>query len=392
MTHGVLECVERDALARAHRTHGFLHHRRIDPATIDHDEVLVLLDELAAKGLLVGLWLAPSPVGLPVIWCHLMESGPREMALLHLPAEGSAAALDPAAAIVHAIHEAAQARLAAISGARDDLTRACYPKHPDWEMIAAHRRLITDGPRDIDFAALSADTPRRSQAALPDLLARLEAGGMGSLLVISLDTGPCEELAAVQVVIPSFILFWRDPMRPKLVFTGPTLSHAEAQRAADVICLAPAVQGSVVAAVQRYDPAAILIVDGGFQSEPAVRHKEILWAISQGVPVIGAASMGALRAAELHPHMRGVGLVYRWYRRNAFAPDDAVAVLHGPAAADFSRTHRCPCRSAADRASRPASSADHHRRRGSAGGCGTLPEFSRAHAGAHGSRRPAGPR
>lgn len=124
-------------------------------------------------------------------------------------------------------------------------------------------------------------------------------------------------------------------MRPDLVFTGPTLSHAEARRAADVICLGPAVQGSIVAAVQRHDPATILIVDGSFQSEPAVRHKEILWAISQGVRVIGAGSMGALRAAELHPHMIGVGLVYRWYRRHAFAPDDAVAVLHGPEAVDF---------------------------------------------------------
>ncbi len=28
--------------------------------------------------------------------------------------------------------------------------------------------------------------------------------------------------------------------------------------------------------------------------------------------------------------MPGVGLIYRWYRRFAFAPDDAVAVLHGP--------------------------------------------------------------
>jgi hypothetical protein len=28
--------------------------------------------------------------------------------------------------------------------------------------------------------------------------------------------------------------------------------------------------------------------------------------------------------------MQGAGLIYRWYRRFAFAPDDAVAVLHGP--------------------------------------------------------------
>ncbi|WP_245457046.1 MULTISPECIES: TfuA-like protein [unclassified Mesorhizobium] len=105
---------------------------------------------------------------------------------------------------------------------------------------------------------------------------------------------------------------------------------------ADVICLPPAVQGSIVAAVQRYDPAAIVIIDGAFQAEPAVRHKEILWAISQAIPVIGAGSMGALRAAELYPYMHGVGLIYRWYRRFAFLPDDAVAVLYGPEGVNFS--------------------------------------------------------
>jgi hypothetical protein len=124
-------------------------------------------------------------------------------------------------------------------------------------------------------------------------------------------------------------------MRPKLVFIGPTVSHAETLEVVEAICLPPAVQGSIISAVQQFDPSAILIVDGGFQSQPAIRHKEILWAIAKGVPVIGAASMGALRAAELFPYMQGVGLIYRWYRRFAFAPDDAVAVLHGPLEVNF---------------------------------------------------------
>jgi hypothetical protein len=144
-------------------------------------------------------------------------------------------------------------------------------------------------------------------------------------------------------------------MRPNLIFTGPTLSHPEAQNAVDAICLPPAAQGSIVAAVQHYDPAVIVLIDGYFQSEPAVRHKEILWTISQGIPVIGAASMGALRAAELYPHMQGVGVIYRWYRRFPFAQDDAIAVLHGPQEVNFSplthsfvdvrRTIRAACRS-----------------------------------------------
>jgi hypothetical protein len=119
---------------------------------------------------------------------------------------------------------------------------------------------------------------------------------------------------------------------PTIVFLGPTLSVSVARTIVDVLYLPPAAQGSVISAVLRYRPKRILIIDGVFQSEPAVRHKEILWALAHGVTVIGAASMGALRAAELHPFgMVGIGLIYRWYRRFSFAPDDAVAVVHGPA-------------------------------------------------------------
>jgi hypothetical protein len=46
--------------------------------------------------------------------------------------------------------------------------------------------------------------------------------------------------------------------------------------------------------------------------------------------VLGAASMGALRAAELHPYgMIGVGTIFEWYRDGTIDGDDEVAVWHG---------------------------------------------------------------
>ena len=69
--------------------------------------------------------------------------------------------------------------------------------------------------------------------------------------------------------------------------------------------------GRLVAAVEvaLERPVAIGLIDGYFERVPSVSHKEILWAMSQGIVVIGAASMGALRAAELAPFgMLGVGL------------------------------------------------------------------------------------
>ncbi len=83
-------------------------------------------------------------------------------------------------------------------------------------------------------------------------------------------------------------------------------------------------------------PRAIAIIDGLFEAVPAVLHKEILYALHLGVPVLGAASMGALRAAELHVHgMIGVGRIFEAFRDGVLVDDDEVAVLHGPEEAGY---------------------------------------------------------
>ena len=123
------------------------------------------------------------------------------------------------------------------------------------------------------------------------------------------------------------------------VFTGPTLAPADAARVPKAIILPPARQGDVYRAVSLLHPRAIAIIDGYFQWAPSVWHKEILWAMQQGVHVFGAASMGALRAAELASFgMRGVGRIFEAYRDGTlagcgdepFEDDDEVAVVHGP--------------------------------------------------------------
>lgn len=115
------------------------------------------------------------------------------------------------------------------------------------------------------------------------------------------------------------------------VFLGPTLPHGDAVRELDAAILPPVAQGDIIRLCAR-KPRAIGIVDGFFENVPSVWHKEILHAISQGVAVFGAASMGALRAAELHPFgMTGVGAVFEAFRDGRLEDDDEVAVIHGPA-------------------------------------------------------------
>ena len=123
-----------------------------------------------------------------------------------------------------------------------------------------------------------------------------------------------------------------------VVFLGPTLARRDAEQLVDAVILPPASQGDVLRAVRVYQPTAIGLIDGAFAEVRAVWHREILWALSQGVHVFGGASMGALRAVELQPFgMRGVGAVYSAYQTGLwpgsdepFEDDDEVAVTHAP--------------------------------------------------------------
>src|SRR3712207_4912860 len=116
-----------------------------------------------------------------------------------------------------------------------------------------------------------------------------------------------------------------------VVFLGPTLPREEARTLLSAHYAAPAEQGDIVKVVRSLRPRIIVLVDGAFGSVPTVRHKEILWALAQGVEVFGVSSLGALRAAELAGYgMKGFGLIYRWYRAFPFAEDDEVAVAMAP--------------------------------------------------------------
>jgi hypothetical protein len=123
------------------------------------------------------------------------------------------------------------------------------------------------------------------------------------------------------------------------VFLGPTLTVASAAAVLDATFLPPVKLGDVHRVVVQRRPRAIGIIDGYFQWAPAVWHKELLWAVDQGVHVFGAASMGALRAVELASFgVRGIGRIVDAYALgrldgpddDPFEDDDEVAVVHGP--------------------------------------------------------------
>ncbi|HYV47758.1 MAG TPA: TfuA-like protein [Myxococcaceae bacterium] len=117
--------------------------------------------------------------------------------------------------------------------------------------------------------------------------------------------------------------------RPELVaFLGPSRPPGRHHHPSRWEFLGPARQGDVWRALDRR-PRAIALIDGVFESQPSVWHREIADALAEGVMVLGASSMGALRAAELWPlGMIGVGEIFRAYRDGALVDDAEVALLH----------------------------------------------------------------
>jgi hypothetical protein len=113
------------------------------------------------------------------------------------------------------------------------------------------------------------------------------------------------------------------------VYIGPSLARREVERRLPGAEIRPPVRHGDLARIPARAGDTVLLVDGLFLHSAAVRHKEILALLADGVAVAGSSSMGALRAAELGEYgMRGVGRVYDLYRRGVIDGDDEVAIVH----------------------------------------------------------------
>ena len=112
------------------------------------------------------------------------------------------------------------------------------------------------------------------------------------------------------------------------VFCGPSLPPSDRIEDERVTYLPPATRGDIAKGAGDYD--GILLIDGVFHHDLAPSPKECYEA-AQRIPMFGASSMGALRAAECWPYgFTPLGIIARWYIREVIDGDDEVAVLTHP--------------------------------------------------------------
>ncbi len=118
---------------------------------------------------------------------------------------------------------------------------------------------------------------------------------------------------------------------PAVVYLGPTLPREVVAAALPGADIRPPVRRGDLHRDRMLRYSLFVLIDGVFFQDEAVSLREVIDILEDGAVVLGASSMGALRAAELWPAgMQGVGGVYRLYRRGALVADDEVAVVFDP--------------------------------------------------------------
>ncbi|MDF1632473.1 YcaO-like family protein [Mycoplana sp. MJR14] len=198
--YAALEILERASVAEAERYPRSHPELRIDPASVGGPLALQVLRRLRASDLVAGIWLIPAEHGLPVFRCQVIETeGHREIA--PLPGEGFACDFTYDRALASALMEAAQARVTALAGGREDITRDAYPERYDRKYLDARRQAFRSSSETVALP-VDRDEPASGAAALAALLSALKAAGALAALVVPLYSGKDPDIEVVRLVVP----------------------------------------------------------------------------------------------------------------------------------------------------------------------------------------------
>jgi len=116
-----------------------------------------------------------------------------------------------------------------------------------------------------------------------------------------------------------------------IIFIGPSLTIEKARKIFNADYRPPAKKGDflrLLTCINDDDHFMVGLVDGLFlQDYPPTPIEVFQLLIKKNILVLGAASLGALRAVELEKYgMIGIGKIFELYKNNKIAADDEVAV------------------------------------------------------------------
>ncbi|WP_407520159.1 YcaO-like family protein [Methylobacterium oryzisoli] len=199
--HGLCECIERDAVALWWQAGAARQAAtRLDLAPIAHPAVRDLLDRLRQAGVSPAVWEATSDVGVATVRAVLSDDA-ADAETRPMPGSGGAGCHpDRVVALCRALTEAAQSRLTAIAGARDDLGRTQYGETQSAQALGTVRALAgAAGSRP--FAAVPTHEAGSVENDLAYVVGCLARAGLDRVLVVDLSRNGLPVRVA-RVIVP----------------------------------------------------------------------------------------------------------------------------------------------------------------------------------------------
>jgi len=200
ISHAICETVERDA-ATLHsvRAPAETALRRIDPRTVDDPGCGEALDRLDQADISVTIWDITTDIGIPAFRCRIAERRRPPVRTVY-GAEGMGCHPDRNVALLRALTEAAQDRLAFISGARDDPTGWDYAQWMEPDPPPGQTADLA-GEAARDFTAVPAFDSDSLDADVAWELTALRSAGISEVVAVDLTR---EEfgIPVVRVIVP----------------------------------------------------------------------------------------------------------------------------------------------------------------------------------------------
>ncbi|CCM79137.1 YcaO-like family protein [Rhizobium mesoamericanum] len=200
--HGLCELVERDAWALTQlRPYEQLRGARIDPRAFGDPILDIVVDRINRAGMRLLLLDMTTDIGVPSFLAVIIPGNLGE----HVDARwthvcgGCGCHPDPIRAALRAITEAAQSRLTAIAGSRDDFSPRLYQRLDDGGPVQELISLCDEAPIAYKFPFEAA--PRSIQENISHILDRLKSRGIDQVVAVPL-SNPRLPVSVVRMIVP----------------------------------------------------------------------------------------------------------------------------------------------------------------------------------------------
>lgn len=199
--HGTCEVIERDAATLFSLDYRLSETSRLDLDSVNDGDCRATLMKLVNAGLIVAVWDITTDIGVAAFRCQIMERT-ADYHGITIPAEGHGCHPERAVALVRALTEAAQARVTAISGARDDIGPDLYGLAEDPTLLERWRNSLYSTKGKRQFPQVPNASLATTEDELAHVLSGLSSAGFADVVMVDLSPIPSELCAVVRVVVP----------------------------------------------------------------------------------------------------------------------------------------------------------------------------------------------